>query len=95
MLRFPSRLCALLVRLFRTKHALDWSSLDHGQDVLRARNRSSERTAMAFTRRTETGVCLLVGQVLRGLGRCVFTLKETAEGEEEGCHVRGCVVLRR
>lgn len=95
MLRFPSRLCVVLVVLFLPWDALGCSILNHRQDVLRARKRSSDKTAMAFTRRTETGGCLLVGLVLKGLGSCVFTLEETAEGEEEGCHVHVCVVLRR
>jgi hypothetical protein len=62
-----------------------------GVDVLRARKRSSERTAMAFMRRTETGGCerLVVGRGWRVGGRCGGTLEETAEGEEEGGHFVG------
>lgn len=67
-----------------------------GGDVLRARKRSSERTAMAFMRRTETdGRGWLVGfeRGMRvggfGVGVDVCTLEETAEGEEEGGHFRG------
>ena len=55
-------------------------------DVLRARKRSSDRTAIAFTRRTETGVGVLALRVpgLNGLGDEMDggTLEETAEGEE-------------
>lgn len=62
-----------------------------GGAVLRARKRSSDRTAMAFMRRTETGgrgsvvsfVCAGGVWVCRARGR---TLEEAAEGEEEGCH---------
>lgn len=54
--------------------------------VLRARKRSSDRTAIAFTRRTETGVGVLALRVpgLNGLGDEMDegTLEETAEGEE-------------
>jgi hypothetical protein len=32
-----------------------WGCFSFGRNVLRARKRSSERTAMAFMRRTETG----------------------------------------
>ena len=63
-------------------------------NVLRARKRSSERTAMALTRRIETGVCVCVsGELgeLREEGVC-GTLKEPAKVEQEGRHV---VVLAR
>ena len=66
-------------------------------DVLRARKRSSDRTAIAFTRRTETGVGVLALRVpgLNGLGDEMDggTLEETAEGEEEGGHFCGWVWL--
>ena len=71
-----------------------------GQDILRARNRSSDRTAMAFMRRTETGewadqyISLLRGRgqrmkMLRPNGR---TVDQIPEGEEHhlGCRRRRC-----
>ena len=55
MLRCPSRLLgAVLLACAGFWHVV---SRIHGfKDVLRARKRSSERTAMAFMSRTETGV---------------------------------------
>jgi len=47
--------------------------------VLRARKRSSERIAIAFTRRTETAVVVSLGEHREF---CEVTVEEAAETEE-------------